>query len=102
MNKEKNSPHLLAHQPGGAVVPKFSKARSIAARYGLCSRTIFRLADRNLIHRFKLNPRVVVFDENEVAALFESARVTTRGPAAQVQGAARARAQDGRKGGEGI
>lgn len=56
---------------------KFCKARPLAARFGICTRTLFRFADRGHIHRFKLNPRLVVFDEAEVAAYFDSARVAS-------------------------
>jgi hypothetical protein len=59
----------------GAAVRKFSKARVLAPRFGICAKTLFRLADRGLIDRFKLNSRVVVFDEAQVAQLFEAARV---------------------------
>ena len=76
MNTKKTS-----HAPEGpleaATVRKFSKARALAARYGICPKTLFRFSERGLIHKFKLNPRVVVFDEEQVAALFESARVST-------------------------
>lgn len=42
---------------------KFSKARSIAERLGICPRTIFRWADAGKITRYKVNPRVVLFSE---------------------------------------
>jgi hypothetical protein len=58
----------------GGVGRKFSKARFIAHRLGLCSRTIFRWADAGMITRYKINDRVVLFDEAEVIALIESAR----------------------------
>lgn len=54
---------------------KFSKARSIAERLGICPRTIFRWADAGKINRHKINARVVLFDEKEVIGLIESARV---------------------------
>lgn len=63
---------------GGSIdlaARKFSKARSIAERLGICPRTIFRWADAGKIARHKINARVVLFDENEVAAFIESARV---------------------------
>lgn len=63
---------------GGSIdlaARKFSKARSIAKRLGICPRTIFRWADAGKIARHKINARVVLFDENEVAAFIESARV---------------------------
>jgi hypothetical protein len=85
--------------PGGPTERSFSKARSIAARYGLCPKTIFRLADRGLIHRFKLGERVVLFSDLEVAALFESARIPTATPVSQFQGVARAQVPNGTEGG---
>lgn len=54
---------------------KFSKARAIAERLGICPRTIFRWADAGNIARHKINARVVLFDEREVASLIESARI---------------------------
>jgi len=65
-------------QRGGSVdlaARKFSKARSVAERLGICPRTIFRWADAGKIARHKINPRVVLFDEREIAALIESARI---------------------------
>jgi excisionase family DNA binding protein len=58
---------------------KFSKARSVAERLGICPRTIFRWADAGKITRHKINARVVLFDESEVTAFIESARVTSYG-----------------------
>ena len=54
---------------------KFSKAKTIAERLGVCSRTIFRWADEGKIARHKINARVVLFDEAEVTAFIESTRV---------------------------
>lgn len=59
----------------GASIRKFSKARPLAARLGVHAKTIFRWADAGFIHRHKINGRVVLFDESEVAAFIESARV---------------------------
>jgi hypothetical protein len=56
-------------------VRKFSKARPLASRVGVHPKTIFRWADAGFIHRHKINDRVVLFDESEVAAFIESARV---------------------------
>jgi len=73
---------LTGMKPKSAVTPsspelikKFSKARTIAARLGLCPRTIFRWADAGKITRHKINSRVVLFDEAEVSALINSARI---------------------------
>lgn len=54
---------------------RFSKAKTIAEKLGVCPRTIFRWADDGKIARHKVNARVVLFDEAEVLALIESARV---------------------------
>ncbi|GAB1488482.1 hypothetical protein MASR2M8_09270 [Opitutaceae bacterium] len=64
---------------GGSVdlaARKFSKARSIAERLGICPRTLFRWADAGKITRHKINARVVLFSEEEVAAFVDAARVT--------------------------
>jgi excisionase family DNA binding protein len=62
-------------QRDGVGGRKFSKARSVAERLGICSHTIFRWADAGKITRHKINARVVLFDESEVTAFIESARV---------------------------
>ena len=67
------------------TVRKFSKAKSIAARLGVCPRTIFRWADTGKIARHKTNARVVLFDEAEVAALIDSARVSFHRSASELQ-----------------
>jgi len=54
---------------------KFSKARPIAERLGICPRTIFRWADAGKITRHKINARVVLFDESEVVGFIESVRI---------------------------
>ncbi|MDD2763670.1 MAG: hypothetical protein PHE83_06815 [Opitutaceae bacterium] len=54
---------------------KFSKARPIAERLGICPRTIFRWADAGKITRHKVNARVVLFCEEEATAFVTSARV---------------------------
>lgn len=59
----------------GQSVRKFGKAKVIAQRLGVCSRTIFRWADAGKIARHKVNARVVLFDEKEVVAFIESSRV---------------------------
>ncbi len=72
MNKTRRS-----EQPdcGGIGGRRFSKARSLAERLGVCPRTLFRWADAGLITRHKINARVVLFDEVEVAAMLEGARI---------------------------
>ena len=42
------------------------------------SRTIFRWANAGMLTRHKINDRVVLFDEAEVLALVEGARVVSR------------------------
>ena len=54
---------------------RFSKARTLSSRLGICPRTIFRWADQGMITRHKINARVVLFDEAEVVAFIEAARV---------------------------
>ena len=54
---------------------RFSKAKSIAGRLGICPRTLFRWADAGKITRHKINARVVLFDDAEVVAFIDSARV---------------------------
>jgi hypothetical protein len=54
---------------------KFSKARSIAERLGICPRTIFRWADAGKIARHKINARVVLFDETEVLSFVDTAKI---------------------------
>jgi len=58
----------------GLAGRKFSKAKSIADRLGVCSRTIFRWADAGKITRHKINARVMLFDEAEVLTLLLAAR----------------------------
>jgi len=53
----------------------FKKARPIAARFGVHARTIFRWADAGLIHRHKVNGRVVLFDEAEIERFINGCRV---------------------------
>jgi len=60
---------------GSMTERKFCKAKPLAQRLGLCTRTIFRWADDGKITRHKINARVVLFDEAEVIAFVESARV---------------------------
>ena len=63
---------------GGSVdlaARKFSKARSIAERLGICPRTIFRWADAGKIARHKINARVVLFDETEVLSFVDAAKI---------------------------
>ena len=58
-----------------ATIRRFCKAKALAAKLGICSRTVFRWANDGKIARHKINARVVLFDEAEVVAFIESARV---------------------------
>ncbi|MEO7799108.1 MAG: hypothetical protein ABIY47_15445 [Opitutaceae bacterium] len=58
-----------------ATLRQFSKAKVVAKKLGVCTRTIFRWADEGKITRHKINSRVVLFDEAEGYALLESARI---------------------------
>lgn len=59
---------------------KFSKARPLARQVGLHPKTLFRLAEAGKISAFRVNSRLVLFDEAEVVALIEAGR--TGGPVA--------------------
>ena len=61
--------------PVDLAARQFSTARSIAERLGICPRTIFRWADAGMIARYKINPRVVLFSDDEVTVFVASARV---------------------------
>ena len=74
MQKTKSFTGLEA-QSNGVGGRRFSKAKSIAGRLGICSRTLFRWADAGKITRHKINSRVVLFDDAEVVAFIEAARV---------------------------
>jgi predicted DNA-binding transcriptional regulator AlpA len=64
-----------AGSESGAGARRFRKARPLAANLGISPKTIFRWADAGRIHRFKLNPRLVLFDVDEINQLIEEARV---------------------------
>jgi hypothetical protein len=59
----------------GARGRTFGKAKPIAARLGICPRTLFRWANDGKIARHKINARVVLFDEAEIVTFIESTRV---------------------------
>jgi hypothetical protein len=71
----KTASPAMAAEP---TIRKFSKAKSVATQLGICPRTIFRWADAGKIARHKVNARVVLFDETEVAAFIESVRVLSK------------------------
>lgn len=62
-----------------ATLRQFNKAEVVAKRLGVCRRTIFRWANQGKLTRYKVNARVVLFDEAEVMALIEDARVAPPG-----------------------
>lgn len=55
---------------------KMSKAGPLAARLGLNKKTLFRWADAGFVHRFKVNDRLILFDERQIDEFIESARVS--------------------------
>jgi len=54
---------------------RYSKAKPLAAKIGVCAKSLFRWADAGVISRFKVNARVVLFDEAEVLHYIQSSRV---------------------------
>ena len=65
-------------QVAGLAGRRFSKAKSITGRLGISPRTLFRWADAGFVTRHKINARVVLFDEAEVVAFIDSARLGHR------------------------
>lgn len=61
--------------PKTLQIGTYTRAGTLAARLGVCSRTIFRWADAGKLHRYKINSRVVLFDEAEIVALLKSSRL---------------------------
>lgn len=76
MTTTKDPLTALAEGNAGLGGRKFSKAKSIAGRLGICPRTLFRWADAGKVARHKINARVVLFDEAEVVAFIDSVRVS--------------------------
>ncbi len=74
MTSTKSLPRSTASTDGLAGC-KFRKAKTIAERLGVCSRTIFRWADECKIAPHKIDARVVLFDEAEVMRLIQLARI---------------------------
>lgn len=70
--KPKQSPDSATEQKITTSLRKFSKARPLAKQVGIHPRTLFRWAEAGRLHRYKLNARIIVFDEAEVAALIAS------------------------------
>lgn len=69
----------LAATPEARVQRKFAKAGVIAPRLGIHKKTIFRWADAGRISRYKLNDRVVLFDEAEIEKLIDDSRIVAGG-----------------------
>ena len=53
----------------------YLKAKPLASRIGVSAKTLFRWADAGLIHRHKVNDRIVLFDEREVSAFIQKCRI---------------------------
>lgn len=75
----KKKPALPAQSVGDN---QFLKAKPLAARLGLHPKTLFRMADAGLIHRHKINARVVLFSVKEALDFVASSRVAGGGKAA--------------------
>jgi len=76
MNKSKSS--KIRHKGLAAQEPdRFSKALAVATHIGLHPKTIHRWAAAGLIRRYKVNDRVVLFDEAEVQQFIRGACVHT-------------------------
>jgi len=57
-------------------LPRYSRAKPLAASLGLSSRTLFRYAQAGHFARFRLNSRTTLFDVGEVTDFVKSGRVT--------------------------
>jgi excisionase family DNA binding protein len=51
----------------------FSKVGVIAARLGVCTRTVKRWANEGRIRRYKVTSRTVLYSEQDVAAILSKA-----------------------------
>lgn len=76
MNATKSTNSVLGSD--GLAGRRFCKARALSAKLGVCPKTVFRWADAGMLTRHKINARVVLFDEAEVLAVMENARVVSR------------------------
>ena len=74
MTQKSTTSALAVGQPPTAV-PQFSKAKSIASRFGINKKTVMRWADAGHIHRHKVNQRTVLFDIAEVLKFVAGSRV---------------------------
>lgn len=57
---------------------KFSRARALSKKVGVCARTLRRWADAGHIRRYKVNGHVVLFDESEVLDFIQRGDVCQR------------------------
>jgi hypothetical protein len=73
MNSTKSANSFLGSD--GLAGRRFCKAKALSVKLGVCPKTVFRWANAGIITRHKINARVVLFDESEVIALLESARI---------------------------
>ena len=69
------SKHTTARPDNPPGQLKFIPAKTAAGILDVHPKTIFRYADLGLIHRYKLNARVVLFDEAELLAFIQASRV---------------------------
>lgn len=63
------------HEDAAGVVVKFTSAAQIASSLGVHRKTVLRWASSGLIRRHKINARVVLFQQSEVNAFLNSARI---------------------------
>lgn len=68
--KPKIKPAIQTPSPISYVRPTV-----LAERLGLHKKTLLRWADEGRIHRHKLGPKVVLFDEREVAEMLAASRI---------------------------
>jgi len=73
--KKINNLTTASRPPDDDPMRKFSKAKAIAQRVGVCAKTISRWGKSGRIDCYKVNARVVLFDDAQVDALIQSSRV---------------------------
>ncbi len=66
------SSHVAA---SGDNLPRFSRAKPLAASLGLSVRTLFRWSEKGFISRYRVNARVTLFQVDEVNTYVKAARV---------------------------
>jgi hypothetical protein len=71
----KNTPVSSVTVPQNGPARKMSKAGPLAARLGLNKKTLFRWADAGHVNRYKINNRIVLFDERQIDEFIDSSRV---------------------------